>query len=107
MGWGDAVMDAKREFVRLASTEGANVRELCRRFHVSPTTGFAILARAEGSDGEQWLQERSRRPLTSPTRTDSEMEKRVLEQIGRAHLNSSHRTISYAVFCLKKKNQQS
>src|SRR5438094_3190574 len=25
------------------------------------------------------------------------------QQIGRAHLNSSHRTISYAVFCLKKK----
>ena len=85
MGWGDAVMDAKREFVRLASTEGANVRELCRRFHVSPTTAYALLARAEGSDGEQWLQERSRRPLTSPTRTDSEMEKRVLELRDETH----------------------
>src|SRR5277367_7010674 len=26
-------------------------------------------------------------------------------QIGRAHLNSSHITISYAVFCLKKKKK--
>src|SRR6266516_5199723 len=26
-------------------------------------------------------------------------------EIGRAHLNSSHRTISYAVFCLKKKKK--
>src|ERR1017187_10613207 len=26
-------------------------------------------------------------------------------QIGRAHLNSSHRCISYAVFCLKKKRE--
>src|SRR5437867_9541803 len=28
-------------------------------------------------------------------------------QIGRARLNSSHRTISYAVFCLKKKKKKS
>src|SRR5207248_11776912 len=26
-------------------------------------------------------------------------------EIGRAHVNSSHRTISYAVFCLKKKKK--
>jgi transposase InsO family protein len=78
-------MDAKREFVRLASTEGVNVRELCRRFHVSPTTGYALLARAEGCDGEEWLQQRSRRPLSSPTRTDSEMEKRVLELRDETH----------------------
>src|SRR5207248_7673892 len=32
---------------------------------------------------------------------------RYKEQIGRAHvLNSSHRTISYAVFCLKKKKKK-
>src|SRR5207249_11215482 len=29
----------------------------------------------------------------------------VLEQIGRAHVNSSHVSISYAVFCLKKKKK--
>src|SRR5690242_20921211 len=28
-----------------------------------------------------------------------------IEQIGRAHVNSSHMSISYAVFCLKKKIQ--
>jgi transposase InsO family protein len=78
-------MDAKREFVRLASTDGANVRELCRRFHVSPTTGYALLARSKDCDNEEWLQQRSRRPLTSPTRTDAEMEKRVLELRDETH----------------------
>src|SRR5437867_5978337 len=35
-------------------------------------------------------------------------DKRVQSEIGRAHgLNSSHRTISYAVFCLKKKKKTS
>lgn len=95
MGWGECVMDAKREFVRLASVDGANVRELCRRFHVSPTTGYALLARAESSDGEEWLQERSRRPLTSPTRTEAEMEKRVLELRDETHWGA--RKIAYVL----------
>src|SRR5690348_17672187 len=34
-------------------------------------------------------------------------ERRIAPQIGRAHvLNSSHPSISYAVFCLKKKNKK-
>src|SRR5258708_24933419 len=28
------------------------------------------------------------------------------KEIGRAHVNSSHQIISYAVFCLKKKNKK-
>src|SRR5437773_4704677 len=36
-----------------------------------------------------------------------QLEEAVQPQIGRAHvLNSSHITISYAVFCLKKKNKR-
>ena len=31
---------------------------------------------------------------------------KLVGQIGRAHVNSSHITISYAVFCLKKKNKK-
>src|SRR4051812_7477113 len=38
-------MDARLEFVMLASVEGANVRSLCRRFGVSPTTGYKWLER--------------------------------------------------------------
>src|SRR5258708_26584644 len=36
------------------------------------------------------------------SRSEAGLRRRV--QIGRAHVNSSHQIISYAVFCLKKKN---
>src|SRR5258707_11059295 len=60
-------MDARLEFVMLASVEGANVRKLCRRFGISPTTGYKWLERwrIEGVTG---LQELSRRPQHSPLR---------------------------------------
>ena len=47
---GVSAMDRKREFVRLALAEGVNRRELCRRYGVSPTLGYRLLARylAEG-----------------------------------------------------------
>ncbi len=38
-------MDARSEFVMLALEEGANVRQLCRRFGISPTTGYKWLER--------------------------------------------------------------
>ncbi|RVC65244.1 helix-turn-helix domain-containing protein, partial [Mesorhizobium sp. M00.F.Ca.ET.038.03.1.1] len=38
-----SMMDQKREFVEFASREWANVRELCRRFGISPTTGYKWL----------------------------------------------------------------
>ena len=74
---GVSAMDRKREFVELAGVEGANVRELCRRFGVSPTTGYKWLGRwrAEGAAG---LGERSRRPAGSPGRTAASVEAAVL-----------------------------
>lgn len=74
---GVSAMDRKREFVELAGAEGANVRALCRRFGVSPTTGYKWLGRwrAEGSAG---LAERSRRPAASPCRTAEAVEAAVL-----------------------------
>ena len=70
-------MDARSEFVMLASEEGANVRQLCRRFGISPTTGYKWLERwrAAGTSG---LQEQSRRPQTSPARTVGAIEDAVL-----------------------------
>ena len=74
---GVSAMDRKQEFVRLAQAEGANRRELCRRYGASPTLGYRLLDRyrAEGLAG---LEERSRRPLTSPRRTSDEVEAAVL-----------------------------
>ena len=44
MAWKDvSVMSQREEFVVLASADGANVSELCRRFGVSRKTGYKWL----------------------------------------------------------------
>jgi len=76
MPWREvSVMDQRREFVRLAMQDGANRRELCRRFGIHPDTGYKWLGRWQA--GEE-LSDRSRRPHASPHRTDCEVEARVL-----------------------------
>jgi transposase InsO family protein len=74
---GVSAMDRKVEFVRLALAEGANRRELCRRFGVSATLGYRLLARYL-AEGETGLMDRSRRPASSPSRTDDGMETVVM-----------------------------
>src|ERR1700719_3934307 len=45
MPWSEAsTMSLRRDFVKLASQEGANVRQLCRRFEVSAKTARKWLA---------------------------------------------------------------
>ena len=49
MPWNEvSVMDQRREFVRLALQEGANRRELCRRFGISPDVGYKWLSALAG-----------------------------------------------------------
>jgi transposase-like protein len=72
-----SVMDQKREFVVFAAAEGANVRELCRRFGISPTTGYKLLERYR-ERGLAGLVAQSRRPKTSPRRTPAGVEAKVL-----------------------------
>jgi len=51
MPWSEvSVMDQRREFVRLALQEGANRRELCRRFGISPDVGYKWLRRWQAGD---------------------------------------------------------
>jgi transposase InsO family protein len=76
MPWKEVlVMDQRREFVGLAIQEGANRRELCRRFGISPNVGYKWLGRF-AADGE--LADRSRRPHTIPLRTGRAIEEHVL-----------------------------
>jgi transposase len=76
MPWRKAsIMDQRREFVELTMSEDANRRELCRRFGVHPDTGYKWLGR--WASGEE-LSDRSRRPLSSPTRTDQAIEDRIV-----------------------------
>ena len=70
-------MDERLEFVMLAAQEGANLRGLCRRFGISPMTGYKWLARWRLC-GDAGLADRSRRPLHSPQQSSAAIETAVL-----------------------------
>lgn len=59
------IMSLKQEFVLLAQQDGANRRELCRRFGISPPTAYKWLRRYK-DEGCAGLIEQSRRPASSP-----------------------------------------
>jgi transposase InsO family protein len=70
-------MSQRREFVMLASQEDSNVRQLCRRYGISPTTGYKWLRRA--CDPEAVFAERPRVPTHQPSRTPARIEALVLK----------------------------
>src|SRR6185437_2367897 len=74
---GRSVMDEREEFCRLALRPGANVRALCRGWGISPDRAYVWIGRFEAA-GREGLADRSRRPLTSPQRSASELEDQVL-----------------------------
>jgi putative transposase len=77
MGWDTrSVMDQRLEFVRVALLEGSNRRELCRRFGISPQTGYKWLERFQA--GEVSCADHSRRPHVSPRRSAQALEASVL-----------------------------
>lgn len=72
-----SLMSHREEFCRLADAAGVGVRELCRRFAISPTSGYKWLSRwrAQGRGG---LADQSRRPLSSPRLSDPALEAQVV-----------------------------
>src|SRR3982750_573735 len=76
MPWSEvSIVDQRREFVRLAMQEGVNRSELFRRFGIHPDTGYKWLGRWAAKEE---LTDRSRRPHSSPTRTEAAIEERIL-----------------------------
>src|ERR1700759_2303823 len=69
-------IEERREFVRLAMQEGANRRELCRRFEIHPDTGYKWLKRR--LSGGEGLGDRSGRPPGSPLRCSDDLEAMVI-----------------------------
>lgn len=61
-------MSLRKEFIMLASVSGANIRQLCRQYKISPKTGYKWLKRYS-EDGDEGLKDRSRKPLASPRQT--------------------------------------
>lgn len=75
MPWQEvSVVQSRIEFVALAQ-EGGNIRQLCRRFGISPSTAYKWLGRHRQGDD---LSDRSRRPKHSPWRCAAGIEQAVL-----------------------------
>ena len=78
MPWNEvSIVDQREEFVRLASQPDENVRRLCRRFQISPTTGYKWMDRYRAV-GREGLMDLSRRPRESPSRNSGLIEQAVL-----------------------------
>jgi transposase InsO family protein len=79
MPWKESsAVSLRIEFVRLATTEGANVSQLCRRFGISRTAGYKWLERYCAKDPSS-LADRSRTPHSSPGRTSAAVEATVVQ----------------------------
>ena len=96
MPWRETSVEAERsEFVRVASSGVLPMREVCRRFGVSPTTGYLWVRRSE-TEGREGLGDRPRTPHTSPGRTPRAMEERICD-IRRAHPRWGGRKIHHVL----------
>jgi transposase InsO family protein len=77
MPWREvSIVEQRREFIELANQEGANRRELCRRFGIHPSTAYKWLSRWRF---EGQIEDRSRRPHASPGQTERDIERRILD----------------------------
>lgn len=77
MAWREvSVADQRREFVMLASLEGANITALCAGFGISRQTGHVWLRRFAA--GETVFEGRCRRPHHSPRRLSGTLEAHIL-----------------------------
>ena len=89
------LMQTKLEFVTLALKDGANRRELCRRFGITPKTAYELIKRfTEG--GAAALEPRSRRPLRSPMQSAPKVEQAVIA-MRHAHPRWGGRKLSTAL----------
>jgi transposase InsO family protein len=82
MPWKEvSIMSQRLEFVTLAAAENANIRHLCRCFDISSATAYKWLRRFQAS-GASGLEDRSRRPHQSPSRSPAEMEEAIIKLRG-------------------------
>jgi transposase InsO family protein len=79
MPWKEVTkMSSKIDFIRFAQEETQSFNQLCQRFKISCKTGYKWLKRFK-EKGEAGLTESSRRPISSPLRTDKELENKIIQ----------------------------
>lgn len=71
-------MNQRSKFVSLAQGADVNIRDLCRRFGISPTTAYKWIDRFE-QGGFAALADRSRHPKESPQKTETAVKKLILD----------------------------
>ncbi|WP_163938719.1 DDE-type integrase/transposase/recombinase, partial [Paraferrimonas sp. SM1919] len=77
MPWNEvSTVTLRKEFIALAKQQGANISQLCRRFHISRKTAYKWLKR--DSEGYS-LENRSTRPHHSPYKTDNGIEALIMQ----------------------------
>jgi transposase InsO family protein len=72
------IMSLKMEFVQKATAAGANVSALCREYGITRQTGHKWIKRFAG-EGYDGLEERSRRPKSTPLGTGEEIVVSIVE----------------------------
>lgn len=78
MPWPEvSIVSSQLEFATLAMSESTNIRVLCGRFRVCPTTAYKWIRRYE-RDGPTGLEDQSRRPHYSRKRTPKNIESQIL-----------------------------
>ena len=70
-------MEERKRFIQEAKTGSTTLTRLCQQFGISRQTGYKWLKR-EREEGEQGLQDRSRKPKSSPLQSPAEVEAEVI-----------------------------
>ena len=79
MPWKGSVMDQRVEFVMRAVKGGETISKLCGEYQISRETGYRWINRYKKDGSLNGLKDHSRRPLTSPGRTEESLENVVME----------------------------
>ena len=72
------LMSERNEFIEKSKVVGCNISQLCRSYGISRKTGYKWIKR-EKEEGLPGLVDRSRRPKTSPKKTEAQLETAILE----------------------------
>lgn len=80
MPWKEVTkMTQLREFVYQVQKKELNFSEICRRYTISRKTGYKWLKRY-GEEGKNGLMDLSKKPLSSPNKTEQAIEDLILEE---------------------------